>query len=78
MSLMGGHIWIESEGLDKGCTVTFVVKLGIGNNQNEPSAQTGVPRGRTNHGSADLAGHRPVFRENSRVASPFPRYQRSL
>lgn len=78
VSLMGGHIWIESEGPDKGCTVTFVVKLGIGNNPNEPSAQAAVPRGRTNHGSADLAGHRPVFRENARVASPFPRYQRSL
>ncbi|KAF6151817.1 hypothetical protein GIB67_010391 [Kingdonia uniflora] len=28
-SLMEGHIWIESEGLGKGCTTTFLVKLGI-------------------------------------------------
>ena len=24
---MDGHIWIESEGLGKGCIVTFIVKL---------------------------------------------------
>ena len=27
VNLMEGHIWIESEGLGKGCTVTFIVKL---------------------------------------------------
>ncbi|KAF6148417.1 hypothetical protein GIB67_038772 [Kingdonia uniflora] len=29
LSLMEGHIWIESEGLGKGCTTTFLVKIGI-------------------------------------------------
>ncbi|KAF6174826.1 hypothetical protein GIB67_032900 [Kingdonia uniflora] len=29
LSLMEGHIWIESEGLGKGCIATFLVKLGI-------------------------------------------------
>ncbi|KAF6163754.1 hypothetical protein GIB67_008588 [Kingdonia uniflora] len=29
LSLMESHIWIESEGLGKGCTATFLVKLGI-------------------------------------------------
>lgn len=29
VSLMEGNIWIESEGLGKGCTAIFVVKLGI-------------------------------------------------
>ncbi|KAF6159338.1 hypothetical protein GIB67_032109 [Kingdonia uniflora] len=29
LSLMEGHIWIESECLGKGCTATFLVKLGI-------------------------------------------------
>lgn len=28
VNLMEGHIWIESEGLGKGCTAIFVVKLG--------------------------------------------------
>ncbi|XP_022749358.1 ethylene receptor-like isoform X2 [Durio zibethinus] len=29
VNLMEGHIWIESEGLGKGCTAIFIVKLGI-------------------------------------------------
>lgn len=37
VNLMGGHIWIESDGLDKGSTATFVVKLGICNNPSDPS-----------------------------------------
>ena len=32
---MEGHIWIESEGLGKGCTAIFVVKLGIIERSNE-------------------------------------------
>ncbi|GAB2284223.1 mitochondrial 2-enoyl thioester reductase [Dionaea muscipula] len=32
---MEGHIWIESDGLGKGCTATFVVKLGIPVHSNE-------------------------------------------
>lgn len=28
VNLMEGNIWIESEGLGKGCTAIFVVKLG--------------------------------------------------
>ncbi|KAF8392645.1 hypothetical protein HHK36_022994 [Tetracentron sinense] len=39
VNLMEGQIWIESDGLDKGCTATFVVKLGVCNNPNESSAQ---------------------------------------
>ncbi|CAI5522355.1 unnamed protein product [Closterium sp. Naga37s-1] len=29
VSMMGGHIWVESEGPGKGTTVTFVVRLGL-------------------------------------------------
>ncbi|KAH9292405.1 hypothetical protein KI387_042395 [Taxus chinensis] len=29
VKLMGGHVWIESEGLGKGSTVIFIVKLGF-------------------------------------------------
>lgn len=32
---MEGHIWLESEGLGKGCTATFIVKLGIADQSNE-------------------------------------------
>ncbi|KAJ4980413.1 hypothetical protein NE237_031250 [Protea cynaroides] len=36
VNLMEGQIWIESEGLGKGCTASFVVKLGIAGHSNEP------------------------------------------
>ncbi|GER24712.1 ethylene receptor [Striga asiatica] len=36
VNLMGGNIWIESEGLGKGSTFTFVVKLDTCNNPNAP------------------------------------------
>lgn len=29
VSLMQGHIWVESDGIGKGCTATFVVRLGL-------------------------------------------------
>ncbi|GMJ05377.1 ETHYLENE INSENSITIVE 1, ETHYLENE RESPONSE, REDUCED DORMANCY 3, ETHYLENE RESPONSE 1 [Hibiscus trionum] len=35
VNLMEGHIWIESEGLGKGCTAIFMVKLGIPERLNE-------------------------------------------
>ncbi|XP_010523960.2 PREDICTED: LOW QUALITY PROTEIN: ethylene response sensor 1-like [Tarenaya hassleriana] len=28
---MGGHTWIESEGVEKGCTASFIVRLGVCN-----------------------------------------------
>lgn len=36
VNLMEGHIWIESEGLGKGSTAIFIVKLGIPGRSNEP------------------------------------------
>lgn len=64
---MGGHIWIESEGSDKGTSVTFLAKLGICNNPNESTAVAGG----ADQGSADLIGHNLFAKE-------LPRYQRSL
>lgn len=46
---MNGHIWIESEGIGKGCRVTFIVKLGIPNRENEFEAPHDETLG--NHGS---------------------------
>lgn len=74
VNLMGGDIWIESGGLDKGSTVTFIVKLGIFNNPNEPAMQH---VGRANYGSADVIRNKPISRENDGV-SCIPRYQRSV
>lgn len=39
---MGGHIWVESDGLEKGSTATFIVKLGICNNPVAPSRSNNV------------------------------------
>lgn len=77
VNLMGGHIWIESEGPEKGTTAVFIVKLGICNaNPNDLSVKQVAPI--VNHRSADLHGHRPIFRESGQVAFSSSRYQRSL
>ncbi|XP_050877185.1 probable ethylene response sensor 1 [Lathyrus oleraceus] len=39
VNLMGGHIWMESGGPDKGSTTTFVVKLGICGNPDSSDHQ---------------------------------------
>ncbi|XAR58404.1 Histidine kinase [Bertholletia excelsa] len=73
LSLMGGHIWIHSEGVDKGTRVTFIAKLGICNISAESTIQQPVePSGRTTKGSAGLVGHNKPFPKDA------PRYQRSL
>lgn len=77
VNLMGGHIWLESEGLDKGSTVTFLVKLGICNNPGS-SIHPVALKGRASHGSAGLTGRKPLFRDNDQAVSSKSRYQRSL
>nr|AJC97684.1 ethylene receptor 1s [Mangifera indica] len=62
----------RAEELDKGSTVTFLVQLGI------CTTHQAVPKGRVNHGSADLSGHKQVFRDTDEVALSKTRYQRSL
>nr|GME06334.1 ethylene receptor [Ipomoea batatas] len=47
-NLMEGHIWIESEGLGKGATAIFIVKLGIPGLSNELKL-TLVPKLPANH-----------------------------
>ncbi|MBA0686113.1 hypothetical protein Goari_013733 [Gossypium aridum] len=81
VNLMGGHIWIESEGLDKGCTVTFLVKLGICSNPDDSAIHQGSSQVRAYHGSADLSGQKPILRDHGHRAissNPNARYQRSL
>ncbi|KAI5593742.1 hypothetical protein BDE02_03G032700 [Populus trichocarpa] len=53
VNLMEGHIWIESEGLGKGCTVIFIVKLCIPERSNE-SKSPFLPK--ANHGQAGFPG----------------------
>lgn len=55
VSLMGGQIWLESEGLRKGCTAVFVVKLGLCDNDKYPSFRRGsvAPPGQPPRGGGD-------------------------
>ncbi|XP_027365995.1 probable ethylene response sensor 1 isoform X1 [Abrus precatorius] len=77
VNLMGGHIWIESEGLDQGTTVTFIVKLGICGNSDSLGHQL-TNRGQAYSGSGDLIGFRPVLKDNDVLRFSNRRYQRSL
>ena len=74
---MGGHIWIESEGVDKGCTTTFIVKLGVCGNT-DSSAEQAANRGQAYSGSGNLISYKPHVKDNEEFAFPKRRYQRSL
>lgn len=52
VNLMEGNIWIESEGVGKGCTAIFDVKLGISNE----SKQSGIPKVPANPQHVNFAG----------------------
>lgn len=78
VNLMGGHIWIESEGLDKGSTATFIVKLGICGNNPDSSGQQHADRSQAYGGSGNLTGCRPLVKDNDERGFPNRRYQRSL
>ncbi|KAK6120172.1 hypothetical protein DH2020_046078 [Rehmannia glutinosa] len=79
VNLMGGHIWIESEGLGKGSTFTFIVKLGICNNQNElaimPEASV---VDRANQRREEIFNQVGFGRNDERVSMSFPRYETDL
>lgn len=75
---MKGNIWIESEGLGKGTTVTFVVKLGVCNHPNALPLLPMAPRGRLNQGSDDLFRYRQFRGDDGGMAVTVQRYQRSL
>ncbi|KAL4352511.1 hypothetical protein GQ457_06G030110 [Hibiscus cannabinus] len=78
VNLMGGHIWIESEGHDKGCTATFLVKLGFSSDPSDSTIHQASPQVRAYHGSADLSGQKPLLRDHRSTANRNARYQRSL
>ena len=67
VSLMEGHIWIESEGLGKGCTAVFIVKLGIPECLNQ-SKLAFMPKVSTSHGQTAFPGLKVlVMDENGSV-----------
>ncbi|KAI4328646.1 hypothetical protein L6164_020982 [Bauhinia variegata] len=67
VNLMGGQIWIESEGIGKGCTATFIVKLGIPDRKNE-SKPPFVPKLPGNNGLTDFAGLKVLVMDDNGVS----------
>ncbi|RXH84355.1 hypothetical protein DVH24_027254 [Malus domestica] len=65
VNTMGGHIWIESEGIDRGMI-------------QQHTRSRLPPKGQANYGSGDLIGHKPAFRDCFGITSSNARYQRSL
>lgn len=52
---MGGEIWVESEGVGKGTTVTFIVKLGLPEKPSEQDRQI-APSPASVHLRTDFSG----------------------
>ncbi|KAL6591074.1 hypothetical protein ACP70R_050127 [Stipagrostis hirtigluma subsp. patula] len=76
VSLMEGHIWLDSEGVGKGCTATFVVKLGACDNTNAYQ-QPLIPLAWPSHGDSNSSGL-TAPKEDRGLSSLKPRYQRSI
>lgn len=79
VNLMKGHIWLESEGVSRGCTATFIVNLGI---SEDPSVGYQknflLPSTPAVQGEADPSGLRPII-PNDVIDIPFkPHYPRSV
>ncbi|KAG8492826.1 hypothetical protein CXB51_010136 [Gossypium anomalum] len=67
VNLMEGHIWIESEGLGKGCTAILIVKLGMPERVNE-SKLPYVPKMPTNHGQTAFPGLKVLVMDENGVS----------
>ncbi|KAL2535517.1 Ethylene response sensor 1 [Forsythia ovata] len=78
VNLMGGHIWTESDGLGKGSTFTFVVKLATCNYPNEFPGRSVAGVDRANQRRDDLFNYMQFGGDNDRISSSVPHYQTSL
>lgn len=67
VNLMEGHIWLESEGLGKGCTAFFIVKLGIPDLSNESKVPF-VPKVPANHGRKNFSGLKVLVMDENGVS----------
>ncbi|BBM97851.1 ethylene receptor [Marchantia polymorpha subsp. ruderalis] len=66
VNLMEGHIWIESEGLGKGSTVIFIVKLALPEHVNDIDRQT-TPAVQPSHLRTDFSGVRVLVTDDNGV-----------
>ncbi|XP_057949321.1 ethylene receptor [Malania oleifera] len=67
VNLMEGHIWVESEGLGKGCTAIFIVKLGIADCSNESKLSL-MPLVSAAHGQANFQGLKVLVMDDNGVS----------
>ncbi|GMH24877.1 hypothetical protein Nepgr_026720 [Nepenthes gracilis] len=67
VSLMEGQIWIESEGLGKGCTAIFTVKLGIPESSNETKLAL-LPKVPTNSVQGKFSGLKVLVMDENGVS----------
>lgn len=66
VNLMEGHIWIESEGLGKGCTAIFIVKLGIPEHSNDSNLSF-IPKMPV-HGQTNFPGLKVLVMDENGVS----------
>nr|AAB81244.1 putative ethylene receptor [Dianthus caryophyllus]AAB82657.1 putative ethylene receptor [Dianthus caryophyllus] len=76
VNLMGGQIWIESDGHGKGTTTTFMVKLGTCKSSSDKlSFQVA---GQVNQGSSEFISNKRLFRGDDSAGSTFQCYERTF
>lgn len=71
MNLMEGQIWIESEGLGRGSTAIFIVKLGTPGRSNE-SKLPFVHKGPGNQEKPNFSGLKVVVMDDNRLVIHAP------
>ena len=71
VNLMDGHIWLESEGLGKGCTAIFMVKLGLRGRSNEAKLQY-MSRAPVNHGRTNFTGLKVIVMDDNGLVDSVP------
>ncbi|PIA33023.1 hypothetical protein AQUCO_04200042v1 [Aquilegia coerulea] len=67
INLMEGNIWIESEGLAKGCTAIFIVKLRIADNLSYSEHRL-LPTAQANHCQANFLGLKVLVMDDNGIS----------
>jgi ethylene receptor len=79
---MEGYIWLESEGVGKGCTASVIVKLGACDNNlalyQQQILPTAWPSQNATEPSAPRPPPPPPSKDEKLIVPAKPRYQRSL
>ncbi|CAN1758903.1 Ethylene receptor [Linum perenne] len=68
VNLMDGHIWLESDGLGKGCTAIFMVKLGIAERPNESKLSAATKTSSMYHAQTAFPGLKVIVMDDNGVS----------